>query len=187
MKKVNYFDRVIITEDGSWLACDSEIEKYVEGDYLRYSEPQCVRIEDGYATPYFSDELDEYDFEDIYEEDAAGEYEFEGLYDDEVKRYRKLDFDDCWRGNDRHLRFVSQHGINTSEYDITDAEIVEAEVFKADNYIPQDYPYQCCTTFYKAVAVDGRIFFFSRTSPFFVDEQDDTFDEISEEEFNLYE
>lgn len=185
MKKINYYNRLIVCDSvGVALAHELDIEKYVDGEYFEYS-PGCVRIDGGYATNHFPDVVTEDDFEDIYEEDPNGEFEFEGMYDDEVKRYKKLDFDSCWIDNG-YLRFVSEHGINTSEYDITDAEIVEVEVYKANNDIPQDYPNQCHVSFYKAVAEDGTVRYIEVTSPFFLDEQDYTCEEIDADKFDLY-
>lgn len=150
---------------------------YNDGDIVKY-DPDYEIME---SAP---DRFYEGDFDDgeYYYENPDGDFE---VVDDcdEVTRYTKCEWGDC----EHYLELEDNHGINTDYIDITDAEVVEGTCYKADNYIPQDYPNQEYTDFFKFVADDGRVFYIERTSPFFEDQSGDCFELIDEEKFNEYE
>lgn len=178
MKKIEYYNRLIINDDSVALAHDKDIQ-----DVLTLDDGSDVyHLENGSLSIAYGD-FTEAEFTDMYAEDENGEYELEDDYGN-VKKYNKVDFAEC---EQHYIRLSSQHGINTSEYDITDAEIIEVEVFKAEHSIAQDYPRQPHTNFYKTVAQDGTAYYIVEKIPFFADEQDNSQTLISEEEFDKYE
>ena len=185
--KQSKFYNVLVSIDGEYrLAHKNDVERIVSGEFLQYGEPSAVRIEDGYATTYFPEDVTEADYDDIYEEDENGEFEFEGAFDDEVKKYRKADFVSDWVDGEYQMRVESEHGISTSYYYCHEGDIVDVKVYEADDCVPQDYPNQEAESFYKVVEEDGTTHYIKRTSPFYEDEHDYVFEEISKEEFDEY-
>ena len=193
MKKKEYYNRLIIKsgiydcEDNEriFLCSDGSLRNiaYNDGSYA-----PCYHIEDGLMVKA-DDILYEQDFDALYyaadESDKPEDIEmYETPYDDEPQPFVKAG----WHNHDHYLRLESEHGINTSYYDFdSDVEIIEGVCYEAASCIPQDYPNTECQSFYKFVANDGREFYIRETSPFFADEQDYTFELITEDEFSEYE
>lgn len=187
MKEYKYANRLIIAEEGIFLAHKSEIGEvvYNDGSYTTLYE-----LDDKDVITRAGDTLTEADFEHgLYEEfdsSCDGKKEklfFENYYDDDKKPYVKAG----WEDYDHYLRLESEHGINTSYYDVTEAEIIEGKCFMAESYIEQDYPNTCHQNFFKFVAEDGREFYVKKTHPFFTDDYDYCYEFIEEEEFKEYE
>lgn len=196
MEKTKYYNRLIINSEvfdceGNeriFLFHANQLEE-VAFNNEAYSYAQCYRVnEDGYMERA-EDILNEDDFDDLYyEADETDNKEsiefFETLYDDEPKGFVKA----CWDNHDHYLRLSSQHGINTSYYDFDEeVEVISGVCYESEYIVEQDYPNTCHQNFFKFVADDGREFYIKRTSPFFSDEQDDSFELITKEEFEEYE
>lgn len=189
MRKVN-FDRLVIDElnDLVRLVKSQEIEQIVEndGDYTNL-----YRLDDDGIIVRAGDVLTRADFDDnLFEEyystcDSKKKVEhYYDYYNDEPQPYVKANWDDY----DKHLRFASQHGINTSYYWLgEDAQIIEGTCYEADDYIPQSYPTTEQQDAFKFVANDGEVYYIKRTSPFFSDQCDDFFELITQEEFESFE
>lgn len=194
MTKKEYYNRLIIKsgiydcEDNEriFLCCDSKLTEIAYNNEANSYAP-CYHIEDGLMLKA-DDILYEQDFDALYyaadESDKPESIEmFETPYDDEPQPFVKAD----WGNHDHYLRLESEHGINTSYYDFdSDVEIIEGVCYEATYGIPQDYPKTECQSFYKFVANDGRKFYIKEKSPFFMDEQDYTFELINEYEFCEY-
>lgn len=196
MKQTKYYNRLILNSEvfdseGNeriFLFHANQLEE-VAFNNESYSYAKCFRLnEDGYMERA-EDILYEDDFDELYyEADETDDKEiieyFETLYDDEPKGFVKA----CWDNHDHYLRLSSQHGIGTSYYYFdTDVEVISGVCYKADCFIEQDYPNTCHQSFSKFVAEDGREFYIKRTSPFFADMQDDSFEIITKEEFEEFE
>ena len=179
MKNVSYYNKLILDDDILRLANSSNIENVVNLD----DGSDVYHLVNNSYVEIVCDDVKESQWHDMYREDENGDYEYEDTYDEETKRYSKVDFSDC---ECKSIRLTSQHGINTSEYNITEAEIIDVEVFIADKTIAQDYPNTEYTEFYQVVAQDGSIYYLKRICPFFSDKEDDTFTQITKEEFNKY-
>lgn len=188
MDLYKYANRFIIDDDNNrvFLAHSKDISEvtYNTGDYATL-----YRLEDGIMSRVSDDvPLRENDFDELYEEytefDAEcgrEKIEAEDIYGD-VNAYVKAE----WSNYEHYMRLESEHGINTSSYDFTDAEIIEGKCFKADDYIAQNYPHIACQTFFKFVADDGREFYIKETMPFIADESDYVFELIEKDEFDEY-
>lgn len=188
MDLYTYANRLIIDDDNNrvFLAHSKDISEvvYNTGDYATL-----YRLEDGIMSRVSDDvPLCEDDFDELYEDytdfDAEcghDKIEAEDEYG-EIGSYVKAE----WSNYEHYTRLESEHGINTSSYDFTDAEIIEGECFKADDYIMQDYPNTEAQVFFKFIAHDGREFYIKETKPFFVDESDYVFELIGKDEFEEY-
>lgn len=196
MKKYNRYNRLIINSgitDGEGaeriflLNKDSLTEVAFNNE--AYSYAQCFRLNDDGDMEIAEDILTEDDFDELYyEADENDDNEiieyFETFYDDEPKGFVKA----CWNNHDHYFRLSSQHGIGTSYYFFdTDDEVISGVCYEADYCIEQDYPNTCHQSFFKFVAEDGREFYIKKTSTFFADMQDDSFELITKEEFEEYE
>lgn len=79
-----------------------------------------------------------------------------------------------------------EHGINTDEICITDAEIICVKVYKAPLHTPQEYPTQEYEDAFLFVDEEDNKRYIKRTSPFFADEQRDVFEDITKQEFKEF-
>lgn len=134
------------------------------------------------------DTLLEADYEGLYFPDEK--YGDITIYDEDGNEIRcdETDFESDWRDSGCNIIIEDEHGINTTKRYVTEDDIEDIEVYKADNYTPQDYPNQEYEDYYKIVYKEsGKVRYLRRTSPFFSDEFPDVWEEITEEEFNQYE
>lgn len=178
MEKSEFYNRLIISEEFVCLAHSKDIE-----DVLLLDDGSDVyHLENGTLSIAYG-EFTEAEFTDMYSEEKEGEYELEDDYGN-VKKYNKVSFAEC---EQHYTRLKSQHGIRTSEYDVTDADILEVEVFKAKRCIPREYFFQHHTNFYKAVDAEGKTHYIAQRIGMYAEEQDDDYTLISDEEFNEYE
>lgn len=190
LSKSNFFDTLvnIIEEDTLLLINSSDIYEGVSGNDL-CDWDILIKDDNGlltqpneqqyYSSAYFSDFYQKVDEGD---EDEETEY-LDCDFDNEKIAARKLHEIPA----DILQSFVDvEHGINTDEISITDAEIIEGTVYEAPNYTPQDYPSQCYEDAFMFVDNQGNKRYIKRTSPFYSDESRDIFDEITEKEFNEF-
>lgn len=183
MEQYKYTNRLIINNDEVYLANSNDIDEvtFNTGDYaIMY------RLENGIMSRVRDDEpLYEYDFENLYEEytdwDAeCGHEKIEAENEDgDICSYVKAE----WENQEHYLHLKSEHGINISYYDITDANVIEGECFKSNCSINQDYPKTERQNFFKFVDNDGKEYYIKETVPFFADKCDYVFDLITKEEF----
>ena len=196
MEKTKYYNRLIINSvicdckgnESIFLFHKNQLEEVVFNNES-YSYAQCFRLNDDGYMERAEDILHEDDFDELYyeadESDNKKSIEFfETLYDDEPKGFVKA----CWNNHDHYLRLSSQHGIGTSYYSFdADVEVISGVCYEADYRIEEDYPNTFQQNLFKFVAENGREFYIKRTSPFFTDMQDDSFELITKEEFEEHE
>lgn len=193
MEKWKHFNRLIInTEienaDGTekiFLAHSSHIEEVAYNDDTFAT---LYEVDDsGYMTRA-SDEVREYNFDDLYYEydescDEGKEvFMFENYHDEDPMPYVKAE----WNNHEHYLQLESEHGINTDTYNVTNAEIIEGVCYIASGCEVQDYPNTEHQNFFKFVADNGKIYYVKETHPFFIDNHDYTFEIIEKEEFDEY-
>lgn len=86
----------------------------------------------------------------------------------------------------KQLFIDADHGINTDEICVTDAKISHGKVYMAPLHTPQDYPTQEYEDAFMFIDKEGNKRYIKRISPFFTDEQRDTFEEITKKEFKEF-
>lgn len=185
-----FFDTLVITseDDTLLLINSSDIYEGVSGNDL-CDWDILIKDDNGLLTqPNEQINYSHAYFSDFYQKVAEGEEDEEIEYLDcdfdlekiAVKKLHEIPADIL-------QSFVDvEHGINTDEISITDAEITEGTVYEAPNYTPQDYPSQCYEDAFMFVDNQGNKRYIKRTSPFYSDENRDIFEEITEEEFNEF-
>ena len=183
-----FFDTLIETDDKLLLCKHTEIYEGVFGNDL-CEWKILIKKDDGLLTqPNEQLNYSEAYFDDMYERvNPEGE--------DDNTIYMDCDFDFnkvavhklAEIPSDIKQSFVDvEHGINTDEICITDAEIICGKVYKAPLHTPQEYPTQEYEEAFLFVDKEGNERHIKRTSPFFSDEQRDVFEEITEKEFNEF-
>lgn len=127
-------------------------------------------------------------FDDLYERVKPGDEDSDIIYMDcdfdfEKIAVRKL----SEVPSDIKQSFVDvEHGINTDEICITDADIIHGKAYKAPLYTPQEYPTQEYEDAFLLVDSEGNKRYIKRTSSFYSDEKRDVFEEITEKEFGEF-
>lgn len=127
-------------------------------------------------------------FDDLYERVEPGDEDSNTIYMDcdfdfEKIAVRKL----SEVPSDIKQSFVDvEHGINTDEICITDADIIHGETYKAPLYTPQEYPTQEYEDAFLFVDSEGNKRYIKRTSSFCSDEKRDVFEEITDKEFGEF-
>lgn len=192
MKKINYYNTLVIDKNNEvdghdfiFLIHHLDIEEVV---YNNGTYSNLYRLDEVGNIVRAKNKLYKSDFGELYEEfdencdNKKEQFMFENYYDDEPKPYVKADWDD----HEHFLEMVSEHGINKSHYDITNAEILEGTCYEASGCIPQEYPNTECQSFYKFVTADGKVYHIKETHPFFIDEHDYIFETITKEELEEY-
>lgn len=193
MNKWKYYNRLIINTgiecaDGTekiFLAHSKNIEEvvYNDGSYTELYE-----VDDSGYMDRAADVVTKNMFDDLYEEydetcDKDKEvFMFENYHDDEPATYVKAN----WDNYEHYLELESEHGINTDNYNITNADIIEGVCYIASGCINQDYPNEEHQNFFKFVAVNGETYYIKETHPFFIDEHDYIFEIITKYEFEEY-
>lgn len=183
MKKVKFYDTLVISNDLVKLCKATDIEEVVGNDgYILKLDDVDISQADNDDFVCAGDTLTEYDFEEgLYIEDDIGDIVITDDY--QTKKYFKLDWGDC----ETYMELTTEHGINHSTYgfDVDDIHEID-EIYMSDGYDAQIYPKQefaCC---YKVITSDGDTFFIKQTDPFFLDEFDYEYELITEDEFNEY-
>lgn len=188
MKKVNYYDTLIIGDDGQLLLSRHDCVNTIAYNNEGYNYAVCYRMNGNGLMEIAEDFLYEKDFEELYY--MAGDVDnvkcvdyYYPMYGDDIIPFVKAD----WNNHEHYIRVRSEHGINESFYDFSaDTEVVEGECYIANNHINEDYPNTKLKLFFRFVADDGREFYIKETTPFFLDECDYYFEQISKEEFEEY-
>ena len=193
MKKWKHFNRLIINTE---IANADDMEMI----FLAHSENinEVAYNDDTFATLYEVDDsgymdraadvVTENEFDELYEKydetcDKGKEiFMFDNYHDDDPVPYVKANWDDY----EHYLELESEHGINTDTYDVTNAEIIEGVCYIASGCEAQNYPNTEHQNFFKFVADNGKIYYVKETHPFFLDECDYYFEQISKEEFEYY-
>lgn len=127
-------------------------------------------------------------FDDLYERVEPGDEDSDTIYMDcdfdfEKIAVRKL----SEVPSDIKQSFVDvEHGINTDEICITDADIIHGKAYKAPLSTPQEYPTQEYEDAFLFVDSEDNKRYIMRTSSFNSDEQRDVFEEIKEKEFGEF-
>lgn len=127
-------------------------------------------------------------FDDMYERVESGDEDDDTVYldcdfDIDKVAVRKLEE----IPSDIKQSFVDvEHGVNTDEICITDADVICGMVYKAPLHTPQEYPTQEYQDAFLFVDEEGNKRYIKRTSSFFSDEQRDVFEEITKQEFEFF-
>lgn len=127
-------------------------------------------------------------FGDMYEKVKQGDEDEDTVYkdcdfDNEEIAVRKL----SEIPSDIKQSYVDvEHGINTDEICVTDAEVIRGKVYEASLHTPQNYPTQEYEDAFLLVDEDGNKRYIKRISPFFADAQRDVYEEITEQEFKEF-
>ena len=187
MRKSESFDCIVKCNDNIMFARKQDIQEYA------YVEDGFFRMEgegdDRYMVFYRNNDdcYFEGDFNDLYCEawspDSKGAFKCYNAETDEEELFERAE----WSDYEHTLRIVSQHGISESNYDFEGyAEVLSGNCFVADNCIRQDYPNTCHQEFYKFVDENGKEYYFTEVTPFFIDEDDYEQYYITKEEFEKY-
>lgn len=183
-----HYDTLVVTDDDMLLCKHSDIYDGVSGndlcdwDILVMGDNGLLMLPNEqliYSEAYFGD---------MYERVKPGD-------EDEDTVYKDCDFD-----NDKiAVRKLSEipsdikqsyvdidHGINTDEICVTDAEVIRGKVYEAPLHTPQEYPTQEYEDAFLLVSEDSNKRYIKRTSPFFADEQRDVYEEITEQDFKEF-
>ena len=86
---------------------------------------------------------------------------------------------------ERRSKLTSRYGSRAKEHDVTNAKILNVEVYCANGHISPDYPHHGHTNFFMAVSETGKTYYLQRTSPFNAEEY--IWALITEEIFNEHE
>lgn len=182
------FDTLIKLEDGILLCKHSDVYDGVYGSSLCDWD---ILIKDDNGILQHPNEQLNYSeawLDDMYERVEPGDEDDDTVYmdyeySDEKIAVRKLQE----IPSDIKQTFVDvEHGINTDKISVTDADMVRGKVYKAPLYVPQEYPSQEYEDAFMFVGDDGNTLYIKRTSPFFSDEDRDSFKEIKKEEFEEF-
>nr|DAO57384.1 MAG TPA: hypothetical protein [Caudoviricetes sp.] len=183
-----HYDTLVVTDDDMLLCKHSDIYDGVSGndlcdwDILVMGDNGLLMLPNEqliYSEAYFGD---------MYERVKPGD-------EDEDTLYKDCDFDN----DEIAVRKLSEipsdikqlyvdidHGINTDEICVTDAEVIRGKVYEAPLHTPQEYPKQEYEDVFLFVDADGNKRYIKRTSPFFADEQRDVYEEITEQDFKEF-
>ena len=127
-------------------------------------------------------------FDDLYERVQPNEEEKDIIYMDSDFDFDKIPVRKLKEipTEIKQLFIDVDHGINTDEICVTDAEIIHGKVYMAPLHTPQDYPTQEYEDAFMFVDKEGNKRYIKRISPFFTDEQRDVFEEITKKEFKEF-
>lgn len=183
-----FFDTLIEIDDNLLLCKQSDIYQGVFGNDL-CDWNILIKKDDGLLTQP-NEQLNYSDayFDDMYERVEPGDENDDTVYMDcdfdfDKVAVRKL----AEIPSDIKQSFVDvEHGINTDEICVTDAEIICGKVYQAPLHTPQEYPTQEYEEAFLFVDKECNERHIKRTSPFFSDDQRDVFEDITEKEFNEF-
>lgn len=179
----------LIETDGTLLLCkQSEIYEGVFGNDLCYWNILVMGDNGLLMQPNEQLNYSEAYFDDMYERVESGDEDDDTVYldcdfDIDKVAVRKLEE----IPSDIKQSFVDvEHGVNTDEICITDADVICGMVYKAPLHTPQEYPTQEYQDAFLFVDEEGNKRYIKRTSSFFSDEQRDVFEEITKQEFEFF-
>lgn len=187
MRKTKSFDCIVKFDDNIIFTRKQDIQEYayVEDGFFQMKGEG----DDTYMVFYRNNDdcYFEDDFNDLYCESCSpyskGTFK---CYNDETGE-EQLFMRAEWTDYDHSLRIVSQHGISESNYNIDGyAEILSGNCFVADNCVCQDYPNTCHQEFYKFIDENGKEYYFTEITPFFLDDHDYEQELITKDEFEKY-
>lgn len=183
-----FFDTLIETDDNLLLCKHSDMYEGVFGNDL-CDWNILIKKDDGLLTqPNEQLNYSEAYFDDMYERVNPEDEDDNTIYMDcdfdfdkiAVRKLKEIP-------SDIKQSFVDvEHGINTDEICVTDADVICGKVYEAPLHTPQEYPTQEYEEAFLFVDKEGNKRHIKRTSPFFSDEQRDVFEDITEQEFNEF-
>lgn len=184
----NFFD-ALIEVDGDLLLCkQSDIYNGVFGNDLCNWDILIKGDNELLMQPNEQLNYSEAYFDDMYERVESGDEDDDTVYldcdfDIDKVAVRKL----AEIPSDIKQSFVDvEHGVNTDEICVTDADVICGMVYKAPLHTPQEYPTQEYEDAFLFVGEEGNKRYIKRTSSFFSDEQRDVFEEITKQEFEFF-
>ena len=183
-----FFDTLIEIDDNLLLCKQSEIYNGVSGNDL-CDYDILINGDNGLLMqPNEQVNYSEAYFDDLYEIVQSGDEDNDTIYMDSDFDFdkiavRKLSY---IPSEIKRLFIDVEHGINTDEICVTDANVICGKVYEAPLHTPQDYPTQEYEDAFLFVDEEGNKRYIKRTSPFFADEQRDVFEYITEQEFKEF-
>ena len=182
------FDTLIVVDDNLLLCKNSEIYKGVFGNDLCDYD---ILIEGDNGLLMQPNEQLNYSeayFDDLYERVQPGNEDTKTVYMDSdfsfdiiaVRKLKEIP------SKIEQLYVDVDHGINTDEVCITDAQVISGKVYKAPYHTIPTYPQQEYEDAFMFVDKKRKKRYIKRTSPFFADEQRDIFEEITYKEFKEF-
>ena len=183
-----FFDTLIEIDDNLLLCKQSEIYNGVSGNDL-CDYDILIKGDNGLLMqPNENVNYSEAYFDDLYERVQSGDDDNDTIYMDSDFDFDKIavrKLSDI--PSDINRSFIDvEHGINTDEICVTDANIICGKVYEAPLHTPQDYPTQEYEDAFMFVDEEGNKRYIKRTSPFFSDEQRDVFEDITGQEFKEF-
>ena len=183
-----FFDTLIEIDDNLLLCKQSEIYNGVSGNDL-CDYDILIKGDNGLLMqPNEQINYSESYFEDLYKRVQSGEEDNDTIYMDSDFDFDKIAVRKLSEiPSDIKRSFIDvEHGINTDEICVTDANVICGKVYEAPLHTPQDYPTQEYEDAFMFVDEEGNKRYIKRTTPFFADEQRDVFEDITEYEFNEF-
>ena len=183
-----FFDTLIEIDDNLLLCKQSEIYNGVSGNDL-CDYDILIKGDNGLLMqPNEQINYSEAYFDDLYERVQQGDDDNDTIYMDSDFDFDKIavrKLSDI--PSDIKRSFIDvEHGINTDEICVNDANIICGKVYEAPLHTPQDYPTQEYEDAFMFVDEEGNKRYIKRTSPFFADEQRDIFEDITDQEFKEF-
>lgn len=183
-----FFDTLIEIDDNLLLCKQSEIYNGVSGNDL-CDYDILIKGDNGLLMqPNEQINYSESYFEDLYKRVQSGEEDNDTIYMDSDFDFDKIAVRKLSEiPSDIKRSFIDvEHGINTDEICVTDANVICGKAYEAPLHTPQDYPTQEYEDAFLFVDEEGNKRYIKRTSPFFADEQRDVFEYITEQEFKEF-
>lgn len=182
------FDTLIVVDDNLLLCKNSEIYKGVFGNDLCDYD---ILIEGDNGLLMQPNEQLNYSeayFDDLYERVQPGNEDTKTVYMDSDFSFDKIAVRKLKEipSKIEQLYVDVDHGINTDEVCITDAQVISGKVYKAPYHTIPTYPQQEYEDAFMFVDKKRKKRYIKRTSPFFADEQRDIFEEITYKEFKEF-
>ena len=182
------FDTLIVVDDNLLLCKKSEIYKGVFGNDLCDCDI-LIKGDNGLLMqPNEQLNYSEAYFDDLYERVQPGNEDTKTVYMDSDFSFEKIAVRKLKEipSEIEQLYVDVEHGINTDEICITDAQVISGKVYKAPYYTIPTYPQQEYEDAFLFIDKKGKKRYIKRTSPFFADEQRDIYEEITYKEFKEF-
>lgn len=183
-----FFDTLIVIDDNLLLCKQSDIYNGVFGNDL-CDYDILIKGDNGLLMqPNEQVNYNEAYFDDLYERVQPGDEDKDTIYMDSDFDFDKIAVRKLSEiPSEIEQSFVDvEHGINTDEICVTDAEIIKGKVYEAPFHTPQEYPTQEYEDAFLFVDEEDNKRYVKRTSPFFADEQRYVFEDITEQEFKEF-
>lgn len=183
-----FFDTLIEIDDNLLLCKQSDIYQGIFGNDLCNYDILIMGDNGLLMQPNEQLNYNEAYFDDLYEKVQPDDEDNDTIYMDSDFEFDKIAARKLSEiPTEIKQSFVDvEHGINTDEICVTDANVICGKVYEAPLYTSQDYPAQEYEDAFLFVDEEGNKRYIKRTSSFFPDEQRDVFEYITEQEFKEF-